>query len=253
MTEKSINSGTACSIISRFPFFGAFSPSPAPLPRRIRLHPFSASCYTKGRFPAAGRIGRQKSCFQLEKERNKIGTHTYTYFHEDEQLLASINQAVSLSKLLRDNHLITNPEDIENIMDQLADNYQSFGSILSDLGEKTMMEGDIEPQSIKGNSQQVDVFLEEMKNNGFNISPTYQEIMKKLCVTSIFDCNKDNADEIFSISEQATEEEQKIITELQSVLVSEKYIDYDKKRTAFGKFISTAICESILHSQEREI
>ena len=116
-----------------------------------------------------------------------------------------------------------------------------------------MMEGDIEPQSIKGNSQQVDVFLEEMKNNGFNISPTYQEIMKKLCVTSIFDCNKDNADEIFSISEQATEEEQKIITELQSVLVSEKYIDYDKKRTAFGKFISTAICESILHSQEREI
>ena len=189
----------------------------------------------------------------MAKEGIKIGTHTYTYFHEDEQLLASINQAVSLSKLLRDNHLITNPEDIENIMDQLADNYQSFGSILSDLGEKTMMEGDIEPQSIKGNSQQVDVFLEEMKNNGFNISPTYQEIMKKLCVTSIFDCNKDNADEIFSISEQATEEEQKIITELQSVLVSEKYIDYDKKRTAFGKFISTAICESILHSQEREI
>ena len=71
MTEKSINSGTACSIISRFPLFGAFSPSLAPLPRRIRLHPFSALCYTKGRFPAAGRIGRQKSRFQLEKERNK--------------------------------------------------------------------------------------------------------------------------------------------------------------------------------------
>ena len=189
----------------------------------------------------------------MEKEGIKIGTHTYTYFHEDEQLLTSINKAVSLSKLLRDNHLITTPEDIKNIMNQLADNYQSFGFILSDLGEKTMIESDIEPQSIKGNSKQVDVFLEEMKNNGFNISPTYQEIMKKLCVTSIFDCNKDNADKIFSISEQATEEEKDIITELQSVLVSEQYLDGNKKRTAFDKFISTAICESILHSQERMI
>ena len=189
----------------------------------------------------------------MEKEGIKIGTHTYTYFHEDEQLLTSINKAVSLSKLLRDNHLITTPEDIKNIMNQLADNHQSFGFILSDLGEKTMIESDIEPQSIKGNSKQVDVFLEEMKNNGFNISPTYQEIMKKLCVTSIFDCNKDNADKIFSISEQATEEEKDIITELQSVLVSEQYLDGNKKRTAFDKFISTAICESILHSQERMI
>ena len=189
----------------------------------------------------------------MAKEGIKTGTHTYTYFHEDEQLLASINQAVSLSKLLRDNHLITNPEDFENIMEQLADNYQSFGFILSDLAEKTLMEGDIEPQSIKGNSKQVDVFLEEMKNAGFNISPAYQKIMKKLCVTSIFDCNKGNADEIFSISEQATEEEQRTISELQSVLVSERYIYDDEKRTAFGKFISTAICKSILHSQDREI
>ena len=183
----------------------------------------------------------------------KTGTHTYTYFHEDEQLLAGINQAVSLSKLLRDNHLITNPEDVENIMKQLADNYQSFGSILSDLGDKTMMSSDIEPQSIKANNKQVDIFLEEMKNNGFNISPAYQEIMKKICATSILDCNGDKVDEIFSISEQATEEEQKTISELQSVLVSERHPDYDKKRIAFAKFISIAICESILHAQEKEI
>ena len=195
----------------------------------------------------------QKFYKLMEKEGIKTGTHTYTYFHEDEQLLSNINRAVSLSKLLRDNHLITNPEDIENIMNQLADNYQSFGSILSDLEGKSAVEGDIEPQSIKGNGKQVDVFLEEMKNNGFNISPAYQELMKKLCVTSIFNCKKDNSDEIFSISEQATEEEQKIITELQNVLVSENYYDNDKKMPAFKKFISTAICESILHSQEREI
>ena len=77
--------------------------------------------------------------------------------------------------------------------------------------------------------------------------------MKKICATSILDCNEDKADEIFSISEQATEEEQKIISELQSALVSERHPDYDKKRIAFAKFISIAICESILHAQEKEI
>lgn len=41
-----------------------------------------------------------------------------------------------------------------------------------------------------------------MKNNGFNISPAYQELMKKLCVISIFDCNEDNKDTIFNITEK---------------------------------------------------
>lgn len=189
----------------------------------------------------------------MAREGIKTGTHTYTYFHEDEQLLASINQAVSLSKLLRDNHLITNPEDVQNIMNQLKDNYQSFGSILSDLGEKTSVVNDIEPQSIKGNGKQVDVFLEEMKKNGFNISPSYQEIMKKLCVVSIFDCNKNNKDDIFNISEEASQEERETIDELKTALVSSQFGDWNEKRDAFDKFVSTAICESILYSQEREI
>ena len=162
----------------------------------------------------------------------------------------SINKAVSLSKLLRDNHLITIPEDVEDIMNQLKNNGQSFGNILSGLGERTCCEGDIEPQSIKGNCKQVDVFLEEMKNNGFNISPAYQEIMKKLCIVSIFYCNKDNKDTIFNITEEASEEERKIIDELQAVLLS---YDDTAKKNEFAKFISIAICDAILHSQEREV
>ena len=134
----------------------------------------------------------------------------------------------------------------------MADNYQSFGYILSDLLEKTKVESDIEPQSIRGNGKHVDVFLEKMKNNGFNISPAYQEIMKKISVTSISHCDKNDIDEIFSISEQATEKEQKIISELQSALLREQYNDGEQKNI-LGKFVSTAIGESILHSQEREI
>ncbi|MBP3707870.1 MAG: hypothetical protein J6J36_04595 [Clostridia bacterium] len=188
----------------------------------------------------------------MAREGIKTGTHTYTYFHEDEQLLARINQAVSLSKLLRDNHLITTPEDIENIMNQLADNYQSFGFILSDLGEKTSMGSDVEPQSIKGNKKQVNIFLEEMKKNGFNISPAYQDIMKKLCVISIFDCNE-NCRDVINIPDETSDEERKTIEELQAVLASNKYIGVNEKKSAFGKFISTAICESILYSQERDV
>ena len=188
----------------------------------------------------------------MAREKIKTGSHTYTYFHEDEQILGAINQAVSLCKLLRDNHLITNPEDIENIMKQLEDNYQGFGFILSGLGEKSQMEDDIEPQSIKGNHKQVDIFLEEMKKNGFNISKVYQDIMKKLCKISIYDCNKNNRDMIFSLPEEVSEEERSTVEELQAVLVSDKWVNYGERRVAFGKFISNAIGDAILHSQERE-
>lgn len=194
--------------------------------------------------------------FELTRKQGiKTGPHTGTYFHEDEQLLNRINQTVALSNLLRDNHLITNSEDIENISKQLDDKLQSFGLLLSDLCTKTnVVESDIEPQSIKANKKQADIFLQEMKNNGFNISPIYQNIIRKLCEVSLFDCDKNNQDTVFSIDLETTEEERKTVEELQDVLSSDKYVaDENKKCSAFKKFISTAIFDSILHSQVREI
>ena len=192
-------------------------------------------------------------CKLMQKEGLKIGTHTYTYFHEDENILENINKAVALSKLLRDNHLITTPEDTENITKQLANNHQSFGLILSGLCTKTNMPDiELEPQSIVGNHKQADIFLQEMKNNGFNISSAYQNIIKKLCEISIYDCNKDNQDIIFNIQGEVSKDERNSIKELQSVITSDKVEDNDKKIPAFGKFISSAIYDAILHSQERE-
>lgn len=188
----------------------------------------------------------------MAREGIKTGTHSNTYFYEDEQMLGEINQAVSLSKLLRDNHLITKPEDIEYIMKQLEEKYQDFGFILTGLGEKAQMEWDIEPQSIVGNHKQVDVFLEEMKRNGFNISEIYQDIMRKLCEISIYKCSKKNSDMIFSLPENVSEKERSTIEELQAVLTSDEWIDSAEKSSAFSKFISTAIGDAILHSRERE-
>lgn len=188
----------------------------------------------------------------MAKEGIRTGTHTYTYFCEDEQLMERINQVVSLSKLLRDNNLITNSEDIDHIMNQLADQNQSFGPGLSALRQKTAMKSDIEPQAIKGNDKQVDVFLEEMKNNGLNISPAYQDIMKKVLEISIYKCDEKNKEAIFGISENILEEERKVIDELQNVLASSRRADSDKE-IAYDKFISTAIGEAIVHSREREV
>ncbi len=192
----------------------------------------------------------------MDREGIKVGAHTYTYFQEDENMLESINEAVSLSKLLRDNHLITNPEDVEDIMKQL-ENYRGFDVILSGLGEKSQMEeNDLEPQSIKGNHKQVDIFLEEMKKNGFNISNVYQDILRKLCEISIFDCNENNRDMIFSLPEEVSEEEKSIIEELQSKLIinsGDKASDSVIKEEAFGKFLSSLMGDVILHSEGREL
>ena len=152
--------------------------------------------------------------------------------------------------------MITNPEDVEDIMKQL-ENYRGFDVILSGLGEKSQMEeNDLEPQSIKGNHKQVDIFLEEMKKNGFNISNVYQDILRKLCEISIFDCNENNRDMIFSLPEEVSEEEKSIIEELQSKLIinsGDKASDSVIKEEAFGKFLSSLMGDVILHSEGREL
>ncbi len=189
----------------------------------------------------------------MQKEGIKIGTHSYTYFHEDELVLTNINEAISLCKLLRDNHLITNLEEAQNIMNQLSENYDSLGTILSGLGETTSVEKDIDEHSIKGKGKHVDIFIEEMKKNGFDISPVYQSVMKLLGMVSIYNCDKDNADIIFNIPEEASESEKRVISELRAALVSDRWIDPRDRKIAFDKFITTILSESILLSHEREV
>lgn len=195
----------------------------------------------------------QRQFYELMKrERIKTGAHTYTHFHEDERMLTEINQAVSLCILLRDNHLISNPEDIEKVTEQLEKNCQGFGFILSGLGEKSSAEKDLELSSIKGNHKQVDIFLEEMKKNGFNISNVYQDILRKLCEISIYDCNETNGGMVFSLPEEVSEEEQRVIGELKATLATNRYINPDIRANAFGKFLSSVIGNAIIHSHVRD-
>ena len=189
-----------------------------------------------------------------QKEGLPTGAHTYTHFHEDEQTLTDINQAMALIKLLRDNKLITKQKDVENIMSQIQENqFQNFGNILSCLVEGSMIEkNDADPEAIKANNKQVDIFLEEMKTNGFNIPQVYQNIIRNLSEVTLNYCDSESKDKVFNITAETSKREKNVIEELQSVLASDKYVNYNEKKDAFGKFISTIIGDSILHSQEKD-
>lgn len=92
-----------------------------------------------------------------------------------------------------------------------------------------------------------------MKNDGFDISPAYQDVLRNLCKVSLIKCDKGNIDEILNISGDISTEEQKVIDELRTGLFpSDNLFENDKKQNAFSKFISTVICDSVLHSKERE-
>ena len=181
----------------------------------------------------------------IKNEGIKKGTHSYTYFSEDEKILLNINQAVALSKLIRDNNLINSQEDIKNIINQLNNEHNcSFGIILNELCTKTQCSTDIEPQSIKGNNKQVDIFINEMCKNGFDISPAYQNILK--CLSKIDIYNDYHIE--FPTLEDASEEEQKTIKDFQSIFTNtDNFIRLD----IWNLFISNIICNSILHSKEK--
>lgn len=192
-------------------------------------------------------------CDLMKKEGIMSGPHSFTTFHEDEQILRQINEVVALSKLIKDNHLITKPEDIKNIQEQLDKQGLNIGITLSNLccATTTM---DVEPQSIRGNNKQAEVFIQEMQNNGFEISPSYKNILINLCKLSISNCTKNNKDKVFNIPPNTPEEEQKTIKELENTLTMDfdsERGDIPDKRGAFEKFISTVVYDSILHSQER--
>lgn len=192
-------------------------------------------------------------CDLAEREGLKVGAHSFTYFHEDETMLAKINQAVSLAKLLRDNGLVKSKEDFESINEQLIQDYQGFGGILLGLCEKSGMEGDLEPQSVVGNGKQVDIFIEEMSKNGLTISPVYAGVLQNLSKVGMYRYTREKNDEVFTIPENATEEERENVQKLQTTLNSKTYSFDRANDQAFGEFISTAIFDSIVHSRERGI
>ncbi len=187
----------------------------------------------------------------VEKEGLKVGTHSFTYFHEDEELLTNVNRAVSLCNLLRDNNLLSNPKEIPGIASQLTGEH-SFEAILRCIAERTGAKEDLEPQSIKGNGKGVEVFLDEMQKNGFVISPVYQEVLRNFCsVASSGEYSNIDQDKIFTTTAKPTEEQLAVIEQLKNSFKAETYNLSDETISAFGEFVTTTVLDSVACSQER--
>lgn len=172
----------------------------------------------------------------MEEKGFDLTPHSMTSFSRDEEAFTQINHAVALSKLLRDHNLLTKTEDIENIMNQVGNEFNGLGGCLRE-----------------GNCQYTDVFLEEMKKNGFHISHVYQDIMKAFGAIHPKDYGQIDIGAICNIHKEMTGEEMKTIADLQAKLGTSKLSAKYKPEEFFSTFIKTAILESIVHSQERDI
>lgn len=176
-------------------------------------------------------------CDLMKKEHIDTTPHSFTTFFKEEKALLSINQVIALSKLIRNNKLIKNRNDIEKIKKQLIEQYQDFGNILSRFSE-TSTNNNI-------NEKLVDVFFERMHNNGFDFSATYKNIFKYLCLNQVVDEQAD----IFNIPSNATKEERKIVSDLKNNIKS-SYLGPQERY--FRSFVNDIIFESILNSKRKE-
>ena len=176
-------------------------------------------------------------CDLMKKEHIDTTPHSFTTFFKEEKALLSINQVIALSKLIRNNKLIKNRNDIEKIKKQLIEQYQDFGNILSRLSE-TSPNNNI-------NEKLVDVFFERMHNNGFDFPLTYKNIFKYVCLNQVVDEQAD----IFNIPSNATKEERKIVSDLKNNIKS-SYLGPQERY--FRSFVNDIIFESILNSKRKE-
>lgn len=171
----------------------------------------------------------------MKKEGIKRYTHYNSCFMENEEALSCISKVISISKLLRDKHLLTNKDDIKKI--RLLTGLNGF--ILRKIFRGGLEEKETEPQSTKVG----DVFFKAMKDNGFDISSTYQNVLKIL--NPFNDCIKEKEDALDKVYQQASVEEQETLDEFVS---NSKYMGFEQSLTIF---FSTIICETVLHSKEK--
>lgn len=191
----------------------------------------------------------------LDREGLKYGAHTYTYFAEDEKMVQDINRAVSLCKLIKDNKLAKTPEDMQSVMQQLDEQGQGFSSILSDLCKKSSIgEEELESGAIVGNNRQVGIFIQKMGEAGFMIPSAYQQFLTNMSRIGVSKMNSKNVPEFEELLADGryTEEEIKNCTGLLEIFNKEDHVEIKDKTSAYSRFITQVIGETVVHSNERE-
>ena len=190
----------------------------------------------------------------MEQEGIITESHSTSHNKEDENILIRINYAVALSKLLKDKGLIKSKEDARDILKQLDDQNVGYRTFIGGLCEDSFLADEDrrrDESAIVANQKQAEIFIRKMEESGFTISPTYQEVIKRLGKVTRIGCNKDNIDEVFEVDENASEEEKKNIMELKEVFLETE--DGAKRDDVFGDFIGKIVTDSILKQRDKDI
>ena len=178
-----------------------------------------------------------------QKEQLPYGKHANTPFYTDLKFLESMNRAVGLSTLLRDNHLITNEADVPQVMAQLESQNKGFGKFLESLCVTSAYIGMGRPE---GNNA-VDIFLTKMKESGFELSATYETLLHNIHTNNLLNCNQSNIGNVLNNLQNVSENEQIAINDFCSEIDG----TMDGNSKAFGKLITKSITSSIVASHTK--
>lgn len=190
----------------------------------------------------------------MNKEGIKIGAHTYTHFHEDEKMLREINEAVAICKVLRDNNLVKEKEEIPSVMEQLEKQYSGLGRILRNLCiTSEFSEEGYDLEAIKANHKHLDIFFDNMEKNGFNIATEYQTIIRKIEQVGEYKINTpEEIKSIFETEKEVTEEKKLVIEELKEGFERTPIFESENRNKIMSKFLSTVLLECVLESKDRK-
>ena len=178
-----------------------------------------------------------------EKTGLPSGKHANTQFYKDLKFLEQLNRAVSLSTLLRDNHLITSEKDIPNIVQQLNNQNKGFGNMLSSLCVPTAYLGERREEGTNALS----IYISKMKDAGFDISPAYETALRNIYNINLLQCNQSNIGQISNIA-NASESEMSTLARFCNEIDG----TMDGNSRAFNSLITSVVTSSIVHSHTKQ-
>lgn len=190
----------------------------------------------------------------MRKENLEIGTHSYTYFHEDECILTDINKAVAVCRTLGSNRLIKSKEDIKKVNEDLDGQTSSIARTIRALCRKSAcIDEGYSEEAIKANHKHIGIFFDRMEENGFEISEAYKTVIRNVdkIGTLALKFSQEAYESAFVIKDECSFDERLTIGTLKYTFDNTPSYDTAKIEDAMADFLAEVSLESVLRARDR--